>query len=220
MKEGSIVPLGIALEPENGGENLKGFEVVIAIGADAFEILEERGPPEGHSARKIEWIKTPIRYTQATGILEVESTQGAAEDESHSRHWYLRFLGLPLDDDQTSHATLEIDGVVEILNDAAFSRLGNDMLVDLGTIPTNWAVTFELGQGNPQFYPTDSECLVKFLELIINNAQINYELKDAIWEIISTGNEISASAKMDPLLALDMNPNLRITISEYLASSN
>jgi hypothetical protein len=77
MKEGSTISLNAAMEPLSRGENREAVEVIMAVGANGtFELLEEDGT--GRAVAKIQWVTTPVGYTQATGLLEIGPACGLA----------------------------------------------------------------------------------------------------------------------------------------------
>ncbi|KAI0123210.1 family 31 glycoside hydrolase [Xylariales sp. AK1849] len=202
MKEGSIVVLEQELEPENGGENPSGFEVVVAIGDNGnHEILEE----EGNESTNLQWLRTPVRFLHTSGSLHIGPAHGYAKGAvgRSDRAWCLTFLGFT----NTRLIGVTVDGVHHQYR----SRLRrNRLVVDIGLVPSSSEIVVEIG-ANPQFRPTDPKALI---EPILDAAQIAYDLKEAIWAIVGDARHPYVS-ELGRLQALDMTNNLRLAISEF-----
>jgi alpha-glucosidase (family GH31 glycosyl hydrolase) len=212
LKEGSIVPLDHTLKPTNGGENPSGFEVIIAVGADGhFEILEEEGESQGRAAKDIDWNKTAISFTQETGTVEIHPPSKASGASAHPRKWSLRFVGL-------SHVgKIAVKGIGRVEDSKAkVSQVSNGILIDIGEVPAGEKVTVELGLKNPQLDLGKEDVVSSLIEPIIKNAQIEYPLKDAIWEVVDAKKGTAKSAILNRLQTLDMSLDLGIAIAEFL----
>lgn len=69
-REGSIIPLDVVEKPSNGGTDPNAIKLLITVSADGiFEILED--DRFRCSVDQIHRIQTPIKYTQAKGIVEI-----------------------------------------------------------------------------------------------------------------------------------------------------
>lgn len=202
MKEGSIVPLDAAGEPLNGGENPKALEIMIAIGADGtFEILEDDG--DGSSAKDIRWTTTPIKYTQATGFLEIGPVSGPATIQPAPREWIVRFLGHC---NSTSVRVL-IDGVEKT---TVSETVGNGLLVKIGAVPPAAMARIELGQ-NPQLRRVQPSTLIW---PILDDAQIEFDLKENIWQIVTAN--VGRTIQISRLSTLEMDNNLLLALFEFI----
>lgn len=199
-REGSIIPLDAATEPANGGENPAAFEVLVAVGANGhFEIKEDDGT--GTSGDEVKWIRTPIKYTQATGSLEVGPVDGPASFDT--REWTFRFLAL----DISKNVKVLVDGKERT---AFVEKVMNGTIVKVGSISSKAKFTLEIG-ANPQLRMGElSEMLFSF----INKAQLQFQLKEQIWAILTA--KVSKSIQISRLHTLDMDSHLLNAILEYV----
>ncbi len=214
LKEGSIVPLDDSLEPENGGGNPEGFEVVIAVGADgSFEMLEEdENESQGKPAQEIEWIKTGIDFTQETGTVKIQT--GAVNRNGGARRWTIRLLGI-FDTAQLKPVIRSGTGKLGDVNVLNVSKVKNGCVINLGKLQDGATTIIELGLRNPRYDWASNWSLS--IESIIDNARIDYALKDAIWELIAAKKTgMPTSLVLNGLRTLDMSENLMIALSEHL----
>jgi alpha-glucosidase (family GH31 glycosyl hydrolase) len=198
MKEGSIVPLDQALKPANGGDNPDGFEVLIVVGADGrFDVLEDDGRAKSDD---IQWSRTPIKFTQDNGVAEIGPTECATVS---SRNWTIRFLGLT----EASPVRVFADGK-EIKVKA--EQTSNGLLVKLGKVSSRATATVDVGR-NPQLDHNNPASLIWPL---LNDAFIDYQLKENIWQIVSADS--STSTKMSRLQAMEMDANILAAVLELI----
>jgi alpha-glucosidase (family GH31 glycosyl hydrolase) len=202
MKEGSIVPLDSSKKLENGGDNPDCIELVVVVGADGkFEIMEEFSVP------RVFWTKTPIVFRQETGTLTIGPCDGPNELDRH-RSWSVRFLrlrGSKIQRVTIDESDQKVDG----------STIEGGSVVRVGVMSGS-SVAKVILQPNPQLDVIEPLPLV---EALLRGAQIEYLLKDAIWDILSD-KSASVAVKIAELEALDMEFDLRVAILEYLVADS
>ncbi|KAH8763505.1 putative alpha-xylosidase [Hyaloscypha sp. PMI_1271] len=201
-KEGSIIPLDAATEPGNGEANPDSIEVLIVVGADgAFELLEDDGSE--NSAEEVKWTRTPIKYSQADGTVTIGPSTG---DVVKDRGWSIRFLALG----EAKEITVSVGSGKRI---ARQERSKNGILVQVGGVGPASKATISLGP-NPVLRENDLEA---FIRPILADAQIQFRLKEQIWQIVAA--KVPATRKVSSLLALEgVEENLREAILEYMLS--
>ncbi|KAG9248915.1 putative alpha-xylosidase [Calycina marina] len=198
--EGSIIPLDAAKVPSNGGENPEAFEVLIVVGTDGvFTIAEDDGT--GTSVEDIKKVETHIKYTQATGTIQISPAAGHSAFET--RGWSFIFLGIS----ELDNVTFTVDGAKQ---SATTEKRDNGLLVKLGAISTKATTTIDIGQ-NPALGNTDYLAL---LQPFLNSAQIEFQVKERIWDVLVAG--IPKSAKISRIHALDIDIILLNTVLEHL----
>ena len=210
MKQGSIVPLDAAAEPENGGGNPAGFELIVVVGADgSFELLEE--PEDGETSGNQGWDCIPITFTQSTGTLHIgkmRAAQNSSRKGRNARLWSVRFLGVA--GSESILASVEGQDI-----ETGVYKESNGVVVNLGEISSSSAVTVQVGS-DPQLRANKP---LETIEPILRNAQISYAMKDDVWAAVSD-EKLPVSARMNRLEATDMNSNLRLFITECLAADS
>ncbi|POR32450.1 Alpha-xylosidase [Tolypocladium paradoxum] len=209
LKQGAIVPLETDASPENGGKNPDRFDVVVVVGADGhFELLEEdedglgiSGSPTGW----VDWIRTPIVLNQAQGTVTIGPTQGG--HPNMRRSWSIRLLGFKPGGDHDVQTTTTGD---ETLNPRV-DEWDSGLYIFLGDISPRSTVTVFLG-ADPQLAVNDARAL---MDGIVFDAQIEFQLKEKIDAIMSPG-DVPKSVRASQLDALDMDPDLRLVLNEFL----
>jgi len=199
-KEGAIIPLDAASEPDNGEKNPESFEILVVVGADgAFEILEDDGT--GSSSEEADLARTPIKYSQASGTVTIGPT---ADPTSHEdRGWTIRFLAL----DMPEKINISVDNDKRNVES---ERVANGTLVRIGKVSPNAQIIVSLGL-RPGLRHNDREALIR---PILFDAQISFVLKEDIWQIVIA--KISTTLKVSRLQTLEMDENLRNAVLEYL----
>lgn len=203
LKQGAIVPLDGNPEPENGGANPDKFEVVV-VGCDGrFELLEEdEDQPKSSEAPagQMDWIRTPILLNQAEGTVTIGSTKAGFR----SRAWSVRLLGFKTSEGVRASVDGEALGVET-------SLLDNGLVVSLGDMTPGSSAIVSLG-ANPQLAINDPRALT---EPILFDSEIEYRLKDKIDAVMSP-KPVPKSVRASQLVALDMDPDLRLILTEFL----
>jgi hypothetical protein len=200
-KEGAIIPLDAAAEPGNGEMNPVGIEILIVVGADgAFELLEDDG--SGSSAEEVNFVRTPIRYSQVDGTVTIGPSTGAASTDE-GRGWTIRFLALSEPKQiKASVGTKEWDVKPQ--------KVKNGIVVQVDKVLPNTKAAISLGS-NPELSHNDVQ---GFVRPILADAQIQFKLKEDIWQIVSA--QVSGTLKASRLHVLGMDENLRNAVLEYV----
>ena len=198
-KEGSIIPLDAATEPGNGENNPEDIEILVVVGADGeFELLEDDG--RGSSAEEVKWVKTPIKYSQADGTVTIGPS---TDSKANARGWSVRFLSL--EEPEEIMVSFGSDKKA-----AQTKKVNNGILAQVGSSSASSRIIFSLGP-NPKLRGNDLEA---FIRPILADAQIQFHLKEQIWQIVAA--KIPTTRKVSSLLALEMGENLREAILEYV----
>lgn len=212
LKEGSIVPLDQSEIPKNGGGNPDAFEVVIAVGADGhFELVEDNEDSTARSGglgQDQEWSRTTINFTQSTGRVHVGSTSEVKGSKAtdRTRGWSFRFPGLKTVKDMSLRVMVISASLTE-----DYTRPFSGNTISVSDVPAESQVVVELGP-NPQLAINDP---VSLIEPILNEAQNDYEVKDAVWDVVSA-KKSSAVDKLGQIQTLDIDEDLRLAVTEYL----
>ncbi|KAK7970407.1 hypothetical protein PG996_001164 [Apiospora saccharicola] len=217
LKEGSIVPLDQNEIPKNGGGNPDAFEVVIAVGADGyFELVEDDEDSTARSdglGQVQEWSMTSINFTQSTGRVRVGSTSEVKGSKAtdRTRGWSFRFPGLKTVKDMS----LRVMVISASLTEDYTRPFGSGNTISVSDVPAESQVVVELGP-NPQLAINDPLSLIR---PILNVAQNDYEVKDAVWDVVSA-KKSSAMEKLGKLQTLDIDEDLRLAVTEYLVADS
>jgi len=192
-KEGSIIPLDASSEPGNGAGNPDSIEILVVAGSDGeFELLEDDG--SGRSSDEVKWIRTHLKYSQ--GNVTIGPSNGGG-----TRSWRIILVGVY----KLRHASIVIGNYKREVNT---EKVKNGILIQVGTIPPDaQAIIFidaALSRNN----------IGDLIKPILANAQIEFKLKEEIWQIVVSG--VPSTMKVSGLDALDMNGNLRNAVLEYV----
>lgn len=211
LKRGSIVPLDEASEPENGGGNPSGFEVVVVVGADGnFDVLEDLDDGDDQQAASdsaAAWRCIPIRYCQATGRLEIgpkSPCDATSSIERKLRTWTVRFLGLREPKEiNITHCDISVQ--------ADFSRESNGIVVNLGTVSSTKPLTITLGE-DPQLRHNKP---LEIIEPVLRHAQMPYDNKESLWDVL-TDEKVSQAVKVSRLQTVDIKEDLYLFLTDCL----
>jgi len=200
-KEGSIIPLDAASEPGNGAGNPENIEVLVVLGADGeFEILEDDG--KGSSPDEVNWTKTSIKYSHNDGTLTIGPSSSAFSTVKE-REWTIRFLGLSEVYDIIVSVGTEQKKVEPV-------KEKNGVVIHIGKVAADTKVTVSLGK-TPELSHND---VGAFVRSILSDAQIQFRLKEDIWQIVTA--KVPSTVKVSGLDALEMDENLRNAVLEYV----
>lgn len=198
-KEGSIIPLDANGEPGNGGVNPDKIEILVVVEADgSFTLLEDDG--NGSSAAEVNFMKTPITYSHSKGQLTIGPSTGPG---SSSREWLIRFLAV----NELTSPSVTVDGTKREVKQ---EQVQNGSVLHLGKLPADTTTVVSLGE-TPALSEVNAE---EFIRPILADAQIRFDLKEDIWEIVT--RNAPTTQKVSSLLALDINENLRDAVLEYV----
>ncbi|KAH8819026.1 putative alpha-xylosidase [Xylogone sp. PMI_703] len=205
-KEGAIIPMDAATIPLNGGLHPKSFQITLVAGADGeFEIMEDDGT--GDDVHKIQWTRTPIKYTQKSGALEIGPTQiGSTRPEP--REWSVLLVGMR---ETVKEIVSSVNGTSRKI---ASESVSNGILLHLGSIKPDEKIVIELGS-DPELSLTDPST---FLKPIINEAQVGYKLKELIWAVVI--DDVPKSVKVTRLHAIEMDHALLDALLEHILADS
>lgn len=197
--EGAIIPLDGNVVPENGCPDLTDIEVLIVIGADgSFDMFED----DGAGVKTMKSRKTALSYTQATGQVKISSSE-PIDGLPDARSWTLRFLACG----KPEAVTCLVDGT-ERKVDAVISQHG--FTVTAENVPISSNVTVTVGE-NPQMLTRDSRSQLKST---VGIAQIEFSLKNQIWEALRPG--ASRATQVARLHALPLQKPMLDALLEIL----
>lgn len=212
LPAGSVVPLDGELEPANGGTKPDAFEIIVAPGEDgSFVMLEEprhktNATENSTSQQQRDWDQFQISYTHGRGSLHIKPARVWGRSQETQCSWSVRILGI----EKPANVRATRNGI-EIR--PKVREEPNGVLIQLGMNPIMEPLLIELGSA-----PTIRRKLpMELIEEIIQNAQIEYDVKDKLWAIL--GDEsLSAAARLVRLQTLETSENLRVVLTEYLSA--
>ncbi|KAK8125388.1 uncharacterized protein PG998_001147 [Apiospora kogelbergensis] len=216
LKEGSIVPLDQNEIPKNGGGNPDAFEVVVTVGADGyFELAEDDEDSTAANdvlAQDQEWSKISINFTQSIGRIHVKSVSKmrGSKANGRARGWSFRFPGLKAIKDMSLQVMVMSASLTE---DYTRPFIGN--MINISDVPAESQIVVELGP-NPQLAINDP---VSLIEPILDAAQNDYEIKDAVWDVVSA-EKSSVMDKLAQLQTLGLDEDLSLAVTEYLIADS
>jgi predicted RecA/RadA family phage recombinase len=129
------------------------------------------------------------------------STGAVLKDEG--RGWTVRFLAL-----SEPKETSVLVGTDKRVTKP--EKVKNGIVVQVGKVLPNTKITISLGS-KPELSHNDVET---FTRPILEDAQIQYGLKEDVWQILAA--KVSSTLKVSRLLALEIDENLRDAVLEYL----
>ncbi|KAJ8098003.1 glycoside hydrolase [Lipomyces tetrasporus] len=198
---GAIIPLDAAAVPENGCPIPDAIEVLIVVGADGFfEIVEDDGTSS--RVQDISWNKTSIRFSQEHGLVSI-SPAYYRNNISKTRKWIFRFRGYS-----------GPDSIHVSINDKEhkFSSkvVSGALTVELEDVALHSRISLLIG-ANPQL---DSFDPVPHIYSIIQRAQVEFSLKNAIWAAVTA--DVPRIDRVSRLHAIDMDKDILDAVLEYL----
>lgn len=188
--EGAILTLD-AKESGNSCDNTTDFEVLVVVGKDGdFDIFEDDGGP----VNGLKTRKTRITFKQEEGRLEISPTE-MVDGLPIARKWTLRFLAFSSE----APITCEVDGNSHPVTS---ERIRNSTKLVLGSVHAASPVVVVLGSG------TRLACHPAHMQLrsTINDAQIDFSLKEEIWSALEPG--MSRPGQAARLLSLPLRKEL------------
>ena len=204
-REGAIIPLDAAPEPENSCENPSALEVIIVVGANGrFEIVEDDGM--GASADRVNFTRTPVVFDQAKGTVEIGPAAGASTRLCY-RSWTVRFAGFT----SPNKVSVFIDGTEKKVT---VTKASNGCLLMIGECPVASKIVIKVNE-NPQLDVTDYIPRIKEFLLYV---QMELQLKEKIWMIIT--DKSPRTVLISRLHALDLEVNLLHALMEYIVADS
>lgn len=200
-REGAIIPLDRASNPANGCNDPSEVEVLLVVGADGdFELVEDDG--QGNQAEQINFRRTPISFRQETGEIRIGPISTA------SRQWSVRLLGCSSIPEQVRALFNDGEKTLETV------KVENGSLIKLGSSGTKDIIVVRLGSRPQLDVQLPTEPIITFLR----DAQIELDLKEKIWKIVSKTNPITV--RVGQLQALDLDRAVLYPILEILLADS
>jgi alpha-glucosidase (family GH31 glycosyl hydrolase) len=199
--QGAMIPLDGNEIPDNGCPDLTKCEILIVVGADgSFDIFEDDGAGVATMKRR----RTTLSYFQTEGKVEISASDNIPCLPKF-RDWTLRFLACQ----KPSGVECLVNNVLREVN-VEVSHYG--FKVNIGSVPTTSSVTVTIGKA-PHLHTRDSRSQLKST---VGIAQIEFGLKNQIWEALEPG--LSRAMQMAHLHALPLDkPMLDVLLEILLA---
>ena len=204
--EGSILPLDHDEVPANGSFNPENLELVIVVGKDKqFTLIEDDG--EGHAGT----VEFPIKFNQDEGTVHIGSAPSASPAK---RKWWLKFLACDIEESKVRISNGDSSDIVPTPGSVTKSFIGTT--VALGSVPTSDNVTVHIGK-NPQLQIADPK---RSIEAILMDAQVEFEIKDKVWNVVEGSSGITRLNMASQLEAMEMPGNLKGSVVEALLADS
>ena len=211
-KEGAIVPLDSANSLENGCPLPEKMEILLVVGADGqFELVEDDG--SGASVDQIAFSRTLIKYTQADGKLTIGAD---GKPLVAQRDWSIRLLAYTPNFDQVKVTSGGKSINIAWSNDYAPSD-PNGWLLELGKLDSTKEIAVHLGAKSPQL---DIAPLKSAAFIVIDAAQIENNIKDALWEVVKSEGTVPLTVLMSRLAAVDCDPKVHEALMEVILADS
>lgn len=202
-REGAIIPLDGASEPANGGNDPSEIEVLIVVGADGdFELVEDNG--HGDQVDQMTFRRTPISYRHETGEVRI----GQCSTPTASRQWSVRLLGCSSLPEQVKALVNDEERVCQTI------KVANGSLIKLGSLGPGDVIVVRLGSRPQLDVHSPIAPIMKFLR----DAQMDLDLKEEIWKIVS--KTTSAMVRVGQLQALELDRAVLYPILENLLADS
>jgi alpha-glucosidase (family GH31 glycosyl hydrolase) len=204
-KAGAIIPLAAEQVPGNAPDNPAALEVLVVVGADGrFELIEDDGTGSGLEPERV--VRTVIAFAQETGTVTVGPAAGAVGCLPSRRSWQLTFLGLApgariqatLDGSVTQPEVTEGMGRVAVC--VADVMVTSTLSVIVGPHPV-------LAEND-----VHGRCFA-----LLDRAQIDFELKKRIYDIVCSGRPLAV--QLSALQALALPRSLETAVGEILTAN-
>jgi len=202
---GAVIPLAAEQVPANAPDNPAALEVLVVVGADGmFEMIEDDGSGTGLEPDTV--ARTVITYSQQSGTVTILSADGAVHCLPGQRSWKVTFLGLA----HRAGVTAALDGnVIEPDVDEMRGRVS----VSVAEVPVTSELSLMVGP-NPALVENDvtGRCFT-----LLDRAQIEFELKKRIYDIVCSGRP--PVVQLSELQALAPARSLETAIGEILTAN-
>ena len=148
-------------------------------------------------------MRTPIRFTQADGVLQVGPADGNTGCLPARRSWTLTFLACQA----AGEPSVTVDGepvAAEVL------RTGRRTSVRVADVPVTVAVRVSWGS-DPGWPPT---MLPDRLFALVHRAQLSYDVKTRLYAAVTA--DAPLATRLSQLQALRLGPDLEAAVFELL----
>ncbi len=206
-KAGSIIPLTDEDSIHNSTENPESLEIDIFAGADgSFELYEDNDGVETKGTLK--YAVTPLKFQWGkSSRFVIGGCKGDMGVVPKERSYIIRFFGIH----DTTKATLTASG-----NPVAFAKTYDDRLsclnLSVDSVLSEMEITVTL-QTDGLIAGND---VGREVFELLDQAQIPFDLKDTIYNIIKKHSDIYI--KLGELKALELDDNLLGALYEVLAA--
>ncbi|KAE8354933.1 glycosyl hydrolases family 31-domain-containing protein [Aspergillus coremiiformis] len=208
--EGSIIPLDADASPRNGCLNPDAFEVLIMVGRDGHAIVHE-------DSRDDAGQDGDIKDTERVSTIQYAQVEGQLHAHVHGRSWAFRFLAVtscPKDlqilidqVDRTKDATVTIFSYPDTPG----------LLVQCpSSSHDEYSITIKLGP-NPQLSVIDHS---RRLERLIMGYQIEFWMKNKLWEVVEQFGERPLNVTIGNLMTLGYDKAIVGPIAELLLADS
>ncbi|KAF7587096.1 hypothetical protein BBP40_007715 [Aspergillus hancockii] len=200
--EGSIIPLDGDTSPKNGCLNPEQFEVLIVVGQDGEAVvLEDTGPEERGQV-------ACIRFTQSEGKLTAAVT---------GRLWTFRFLAITSNPKNLRVLANGIDRTKEATVTVAEYPETPSLLVQCPFVSNEkYSLAIHLGP-DPEMSVIHQKTR---LERLILDYQIEFHMKNKLWEIVERFEERPLNVTIANLMSLGYDEGIVGPIAELLLADS
>lgn len=212
-KAGAIIPL--AGETQTGIKNPEKMEIIIFAGADGhFALYEDDGDTCSYQQGEYSITQLAVRWNQ--GKECIFSLHPGCNNETYmppQRDYFFRFVGL----ESENAPVIRVDG--NIMDENAASSCdthplsGSSYDIQLPGISIGASVEISFTGNVTLAHPP----VLAWQERVLNDAHISYELKDRIFQVLSSGNNIASV--YSTLFALKVPENLIVALMEPMNAS-
>ena len=210
-KEGAIVPLDAEAAPKNGGVNPDDYEVLVVVGKDGkAKVIEHAEDDEGNQAsagkKERKQRESTIEFDQNAGTLTAKVARG---------QWSFRFLSFTSVESKEIKVSVDSkdsskDALIKIHSSHTSIEV-RGLVVDVPDLADgNHTVIIELGK-DPQLDVIDH---TPRIEEMLRDYQIEFTMKDRIWDIVNRKQGLGQ--KMSNLIALGLEEAIRGPLEELL----
>ncbi|KAI9926234.1 hypothetical protein MW887_004697 [Aspergillus wentii] len=205
--EGSIIPLDAEAAPKNGCTNPTAYEVLVVVGQDGeASVIED--PKDDETSSTSDQRKYTIKFDQNDG--KVSATVAG-------KSWSFRFLAvtsIPKDlrvtingADRTKEASVKVEIYPKtpslVVECPSLSDGDNEIVIELGA--------------NPQLSVMDHKARI---EKLLMDYQIEFKLKDRLWEIVESLKKHPINSSIGKLMALGYDEAITGPIAELLLADS
>ncbi|KAL2826694.1 glycosyl hydrolases family 31-domain-containing protein [Aspergillus cavernicola] len=212
--EGSIIPLDGDSTPKNGCLNPSAIEVLVVVGQDGQASIVEEATDD-----RFNWNNQPLGSRRESKINFAQQS-GTLSGTVVKRRWTFRFLSMPAippdfkvtinGDDRTEDAFVKVHGYPAI--PCLSVTLNPSTPV---SFEDEWTISIQLGS-NPELAVLDP---TPRLEDLIRQYQIEFMMKDKLWNAIEQANSRPGNA-ISSLLALGCDEAIVGPLIELVAADS
>ncbi|KAI9700235.1 MAG: hypothetical protein M1820_006903 [Bogoriella megaspora] len=213
--EGSILPLDAAEHPENGAQNPETLEIVVVVGDDGhFKLHEDDGTGQNLAETKL--FTTTLEFDQKIGRFSIippsKKPYGVVPEK---RSWKVRFIALSKEAHASSQILVDGANGPETGYVHTSSHDASAFLITIDNVEVDKRIDVDVGP-DPQLRLNDPNT-ASFK--IIDEAQIDYGLKDRIWNALKDSS-LTWSEKVKRVEEMGLDENLLGALIEVLVADS